>query len=130
MFVKNKYSFVKKMSVRIFVGRINRWHKISSVKKIVGKKICHWQKIRHFLPTCFSSDKVVSNDHVYTHKRFWLEIPSLRKFGSIHQNCPLIWNLVHRPIQICRIQWCSLFPFLTGNTLFGQTLSEKSKLFV
>ena len=30
------------MSVRIFVG-----------KKIVGKKICHWQKILHFLATFF-----------------------------------------------------------------------------
>ena len=53
MFVKNKYSFVKKMSVRIFFGKINRWHKILSVKKIVGKKICHWQKNSSFFADMF-----------------------------------------------------------------------------
>ena len=31
------------------------------------------------------------------------------------------WNSAPRFIQICRIQWCcSLFSFLTENTLFGQ----------
>ena len=34
-------------------------------------------------------------------------------------------------IRICRIQWCcSLFLFLSGNTLFGQIWSKKSKLSV
>ena len=38
-------------------------------------------------------------------------------------------NLVPWLILICRIQWwSSLFPFLTGDTLFGQTWSIKSKL--
>ena len=35
------------------------------------------------------------------------------------------WNLVARLIWICRIQWCcSLFLFLSGNTLFGQIWSK------
>ena len=39
------------------------------------------------------------------------------------------WNLVARLIRICRIQWCcSLFLFLSGNTLFGQIWFKKSKL--
>ena len=38
------------------------------------------------------------------------------------------WNLVPTLIQICRIQlWCSLFLFLSGNTLFGQIWSKKLK---
>ena len=40
----------------------------------------------------------------------------------------LCWNLVPRLIRICRIQWCcSLVLFLSGNTLFGQIWSKKSK---
>ena len=38
------------------------------------------------------------------------------------------WNLVPRLIGICRIQWCSIFLFLIGITLFGQIWSKKSKL--
>ena len=31
------------------------------------------------------------------------------------------WNLVPKPIRICRIQWwCSLFLLLIGNTFFGK----------
>ena len=38
-------------------------------------------------------------------------------------------NLVPRLILICRIQWwCSLFLFQTGNALFKQIWSKKSKL--
>ena len=41
------------------------------------------------------------------------------------------WNSRLKLIQICRIQWwCSLFLFLSGNTLFGQIWSKKSKLSV
>ena len=43
----------------------------------------------------------------------------------------LSWNLVASLIWICKIQWCCwLFPFSTGNTLFGQIWSKKSKLSV
>ena len=43
----------------------------------------------------------------------------------------LNWNLVPRLVGICRIQWhCSLFLFKTGNTLFEQIWSKKSKLLV
>ena len=38
-------------------------------------------------------------------------------------------NLVPTLIRTCRIQWwCSFFWFLSGNTLFGQIWSKKSKL--
>ena len=41
------------------------------------------------------------------------------------------WNSRLKLIQICRIQWwCSLFLFLSGNTLFGQNWCKKSKLSV
>ena len=40
----------------------------------------------------------------------------------------LSWNLEVTLIRICRIQWWySLFSFLTGDTLFGQTWSKNSK---
>ena len=43
----------------------------------------------------------------------------------------LSWNLILTVIQICRISlWCSLFLFLTGKYLFGQTWSKTSKLSV
>ena len=39
----------------------------------------------------------------------------------------LRWNLIPRIIWICWIQWCcSLFSFLTGNTLLGQIWSKLS----
>ena len=42
------------------------------------------------------------------------------------QKISLSWNLVSRLIRICRIQWwCSLFLFMTGNTLSGE---KKTKL--
>ena len=47
--------FLKKMSVRIFTGKNQ-----SSVTKIVGTKICPWQKKLSFFADFFSSDKVVS----------------------------------------------------------------------
>ena len=41
----------------------------------------------------------------------------------------LRWNLVPTLIRISRFEWwCSLFLFLTGNTLFGQIWSKKLKL--
>ena len=40
-------------------------------------------------------------------------------------------NMAPCLIRICRIQWCcSLFPFSTGNALFGQIWSKMSKLSV
>ena len=43
----------------------------------------------------------------------------------------LSWNLVHGLIRICRMHWwCSLFLFLSRNTLFGQNCPEKTKLSV
>ena len=39
----------------------------------------------------------------------------------------LSWNLITRAIRICRIQWwCSHFPFLTGNVLFGIKITSLS----
>ena len=39
---------------------------------------------------------------------FRLETPFLGKFGPKTKIVSLSWNLVLRPIQICRIQWCSI----------------------
>ena len=50
---------------------------------------------------------------------FWANLVQKVKIIS------LSWNLVPRLIRICRIQWwCSLFLFLTGNTLFGQIFGQ------
>ena len=52
-------------------------------------------------------------------------------WANLAQKVKIIsWNrdLVTRLIWICTIQWyCSLFLFLSGNTLFGQICSIKSK---
>ena len=51
--------------------------------------------------------------------------------ANLVQNIKIItlcWNFVPTLIRIRRIQWCdSIFLFLSGNTLFGQTWSKKSK---
>ena len=50
-------------------------------------------------------------------------------WGNLIQKIKIVslsWNSVPRLIWICRIHWyCSLFLFLTGNTLLGQILSLK-----
>ena len=56
---------------------------------------------------------------------FWANLVQKVKIIS------LSWNLVARLIRTCRIQrCCSLFWFLSGNTLFGQIWPKKSKLWV
>ena len=56
-------------------------------------------------------------------------MPFLGKFGPKSQIISWSWNLVARLIRICRIQWCcSLFLFLSGNTLFAQIWSKKIKI--
>ena len=56
---------------------------------------------------------------------FWVNLVQKIKIVSFS------WNLVLRLIQICRTQWwCSLFPFSTGNSFFGQIWSQNSKLSV
>ena len=40
----------------------------------------------------------------------------------------LSWNLVLGLIRLCRIEWCSLFPFSIGNTLFEQILSVSAEI--
>ena len=56
------------------------------------------------------------------------EIPFLGKLVQNIKIVSLSWNLVLILIRICRIHWsCSVFYVLTGNTLFGQIWSEKSK---
>ena len=56
---------------------------------------------------------------------FRTEIPFLGKFSLKIKIVSLSWNLVH---QMCRIQWwCSILLFWTGNVLFGQVWSKKSK---
>ena len=51
---------------------------------------------------------------------FWVNLVHKIKIISFS------WNLIAKPIRICRIQWCcSLFPFSTGNNLFGQIWSKK-----
>ena len=56
---------------------------------------------------------------------FWTNLVQKIKIVS------LSWNLVRRLIRICRVEWWhSLFLFLTGNTLFGQIWSKKSKFSV
>ena len=53
---------------------------------------------------------------------FWANLVEKIKIGSSR------WNSRLKLIQVCRIQWwCSLFLFLSGNTLFGQIWSKKSK---
>ena len=47
------------------------------------------------------------------------ETPFLGKLGRI-KIVSLSWNLLPRPVRICRIQWwCSRFLFPTRNTFFG-----------
>ena len=64
---------------------------------------------------------IVNNDHGGRHKcdfsasdrkyPFWTNLVQNIRIVS------LIWNFVPKQIGICRIQWwCSIFPFLTGNT--------------
>ena len=54
---------------------------------------------------------------------FWANLVQKVKIISF------IWNLVPKLVRVCRIQWwCSLFWFLTGNTLFGQIWSIWSEL--
>ena len=56
---------------------------------------------------------------------FWANLVQKVKIVS------LSWNLGTSLIRICRIDWCcSLFSFVTGNTLFVQIWSKKSKLSV
>ena len=56
---------------------------------------------------------------------FRLETPVLAKFGTKRQ------KKTNRLIEICRFQCCLyLFPFQTGNTLFGQISFKISKLSV
>ena len=62
---------------------------------------------------------------------------SCQKLLLVAKNClksasaPLSWNLVPRLIWVCKIQWwCSLFLFLTRNTLFGQVWWKNSNLSV
>ena len=56
------------------------------------------------------------------------EILFLGKFNPKIKNC-LKWNLLPKPIQICRIRWrCSLFPFSTGNTVFWENWIPKFKI--
>ena len=52
------FSFVKKISVRIFVGKNQSSVKIIVRKKMVGRKIVHCQKKLSFFADFFSSDKV------------------------------------------------------------------------
>ena len=48
---------------------------------------------------------------------------------NLVQKISLGWNVISRLIRWYRIQWCySLFLFLTGNTIFGQIWSKKSKI--
>ena len=77
-----------------------------------------------------------SNDHGITHKCDYSVFD--RKFAFranlVKKKKKIVgWseNLVSRLTWIRRIQWgyCSLFPFLTWNTPFGETWSKKSKLF-
>ena len=56
---------------------------------------------------------------------FWANLVQNLKTVSLR------WNLIPRLIQIYRIQWrYSLFLFLTGNAVFWQIWSKKSKLSV
>ena len=89
-------------------------------------------KCRCVCGSCTEKFSIVSNDHGRMHKcdfsifewkhPFWANLVKKKvKTASVS------WNLVLRLIRICRIQWCcSLFPFLTWNTLFGQSWSKKS----
>ena len=66
-----------------------------------------------------------SNDHGRTHmcdfSVFVGIYPFLANFVKKIKIVSLSWILVPRLIRICRIEWwCSLFPVLTGNTLFGK----------
>ena len=53
---------------------------------------------------------------------FWAYL--VQKMNIVGLNC----NLVPRLIRIRGIQWsCSVFPFSTGNTIFGQIWPQNSK---
>ena len=50
---------------------------------------------------------------------FWANLVQIVNIFSFR------WNLIPRLIRMCRIQWlCSLFLFLTGNTLFQPNLVQ------
>ena len=60
---------------------------------------------------------------------FRLKTPFLGKFGPKIKIVSLSWNLVPRPIRICRIQWwCSLFLPSTRNNPFWVNLVQKIKI--
>ena len=91
------------------------------------------------IPLCLSAPRskkfnnIVRNNHRHTQgceflvlvrkHPFWANLARKIKIVS------LSWNLVPRPIRICRIQWwCSLFPFLTENTFFVHIWSKNLRL--
>ena len=89
------------------------------------------------IPLCRSAPvwkkfNIVSNDHGRTKK---CDFPVLdRKYpfrANLVQEIKIVslnWNFVPGLIWTCKIQWwCSLFLFLTANTIFGQIWSKKSK---
>ena len=103
------------------------------------------EKKKHFLAKLYQNIKIVGLSWNLVPRPIWLcringgiqffhfltEIPFWETLVQKLKTVILNWNLLPRLICVCRIQWrCSLFLFWTGNTLFGQTRSESSKLSV
>ena len=82
--------------------------------------------------SCTEKFGIVSNDHGRTHKCGFFIFDRKHPFQTNLvkkkiKTASVSGNLVLRLIRICRIQsWCLLFPFLTWNTVFGQSWSKNS----
>ena len=119
--VSNDHRRTHKYNFSVFIRKYPFWENLAHNIKIVSLS---WNYVPRVIQIC----RFNGNVHFFC---FRLETPFLGNLVQKIKIVSLSWNLVPRLIRICRIQWwCSLFPFLTGNTLFGQTWSKKSKLSV
>ena len=87
-------------------------------------------KYRKFIPLPPSSLAYTFDDPLPNHLRaffFFIRVNLVQKIKIIN----LSWNFMPRLIRICRIQWwCTVSPFSTGHTFFGQIWYKISKLSV
>ena len=104
----------------VFEWKCSFWANLVQKVKIVT--LC-WNLVPTVIRTCRIQWRC-SFFFVFEWKcRFWANLVQKIKIVT------LSWNLVPTLIRTCRIQWwCSFFLFLSGNALFGQIWSKKSKL--
>ena len=126
--------------------KVGTYIKLNMQNSMVKFTFCVFdRKKKHFLAKLYQNIKIVGLSWNLVPRPIWLcringgiqffhfltEIPFWETLVQKLKTVILNWNLLPRLICICRIQWrCPLFLFWTGNTLFGQTRSESSKLSV